>query len=103
MPVDIFRAIGELAEAIKYLAGLIAVIVFLVFFALSPLHALLLCGLLVVLAAFAAKADPTIQKLALCLGIGIMAVGTVGIFVPAFTHRLLSLAEDLRELFLLEV
>lgn len=103
LPVDIIKTIGELAEAVKYLAALIAVVVFLVFFALSPLHALLLCGLLMVLAAFATKADPTIQKLALCLGFGIMAVGTVGIFVPTFTRTLLSLAEGLKQLLLLEV
>ena len=101
MPVDIVKTIASLADAVKYLAVLIALIVFLVFFALSPLHALLLCGLLIVLAPFATKADPTVQKLALALGIGIMAIGTAGIFIPAFTQNLLSLAEGLKQLLLL--
>ena len=95
--------LADLSKAIQWLAAVIGFIAFLVFFALSPLHALLLCGLLVILVSFISKADPSIQKYALFLGIAIMVVGGIGIFLPSFARTLLSLADTLKGLLLLEV
>ena len=104
MAEKLLRSLGlsELSKAIQYLAALIAVIAFLVFFALAPLHALLLCGLLVILAGFIFQTQAGIQKAALCAGLVLMAIGSIGIFLPSFAGNLLSVADVLKQLFILE-
>lgn len=103
MVEKLLRSLGlaELSRAVQYLAVLIAVIAFLVFFALAPLHALLLCGLLVILAGFVFKTEVSIQKATLCVGLLLMAIGVVGIFLPSFAGNLLSVADVLKQLFIL--
>ena len=103
MAEKLVRSLGlaELSKAIQYLAALIALIAFLVFFALAPLHALLLCGLLVILAGFIFQTEAGIQKAALCVGLLLMAIGVIGIFLPSFGGNLLSVADVLKQLFIL--
>ena len=104
MAEKLLRSLGlaELSRAVQYIAALIALIAFLVFFALAPLHALLLCGLLVILAGFVFKAEASIQKVALCAGLVLMSIGSIGIFLPSFAGNLLSVADVLKQLFILE-
>ena len=103
MAEKLLRSLGlaELSKAIQYLAALIAVIAFLVFFALAPLHALLLCGLLVILAGFIFQTEASIQKAALFAGLVLMVIGSIGIFLPSFAGNLLSVADVLKQLFIL--
>ena len=104
MAEKLVRSLGlaELSRAVQYIAALIALIAFLVFFALAPLHALLLCGLLVILAGFIFQTEASIQKVALCAGLVLKALGSIGIFLPSFGGNLLSVADVLKQLFILE-
>jgi len=102
MTEEIAELLGVKAEVIarlvQYLAAVIGIIAFLVFFAIAPLHALVLSGLLVILASLYFKAEKSIQKAAFYVGAGLMAVGFMGIFIPSVTTQLLSLASELEEL-----
>jgi hypothetical protein len=102
MAEDIAGLLGvkvtAIANIIQWLAAIVGAIIFLLFFALAPLHALILSGLLVILASLYFKAEKSIQKAALYIGVGLMAVGMLGIFVPQVTRELLSIAEELKEL-----
>jgi len=88
------------ADTIKYLAALIAVMVLLLFFALSPMHALILCGFLVILATLYFKPDHDIQKTAFLVGSALIFLGFAAIFVPSVAHGLISTARGLRQLML---
>jgi len=94
MTEEIAELLGVKAEVIarlvQYLAAVIGIIAFLVFFAIS--------GLLVILASLYFKAEKSIQKAAFYVGAGLMAVGFMGIFIPSVTTQLLSLASELEEL-----
>jgi len=90
----------EVAKAVQWVAVLIGIIAFLVFFALSPLHALILSGLLLVLFSMVFKAEKEIQRLALYIGVALMIGGVLGIFVPGVMAEMLNLARQLRQLLL---
>jgi len=90
--------IKPLSDAIRYIVAAIALIVFLVFFAVSPMHALILCGLLVMLGSMYLKVEKEIRKMAFIVGGLITAIGVLGIFIPSLKLQILSIAEDLRQL-----
>ena len=87
-----------LTDAIKYVAVLIALVAFLVFFAVSPMHALILCGLLVMLASMYLKVEKEIRKLAFIIGGFFTGLGALCIFIPSIQMAVLSVAEGLRRL-----
>ena len=89
--------IKPLSEIIKYAAGLIALLAFLVFFAVSPMHALILCGLLVMFGSMLApKLPKDIRKMAFIIGCLLSFIGFIGILVPSIGLQILSVAEDVR-------
>lgn len=67
-------------DTIRYLAVLIGLIAFLVFFALSPMHALILCGLLVMLASMYLDVEKEIKRIAFYVGCFLTALGALCIF-----------------------
>jgi len=83
---------------IKYVVALIGLIAFLVFFAVSPLHALILCGLLVMFGSMYFKVEKENRKMAFIAGLLLMVIGVLGILVPTIKLQILSVAENLREL-----
>ena len=83
-------------NAIRYIVVLIGIIAFLVFFALSPMHALVLCGLLVMLGSMYLKVEKEIRKMAFLIGCLLSIIGVIGILVPAVGLQILSIAKDLR-------
>ena len=83
-------------NAIRYIVVLIGLIAFLVFFALSPMHALVLCGLLVMLGSMFLKLEKEIRKMAFLIGCLLSVIGVIGILVPAVGLQILSIAKDLR-------
>jgi len=94
--------VRELGKAIQYVVALIGVIAFLVFFALAPLHALVLCGLLVILGSMYFNLDKAVQQKALILGVALMGLGVTAIFVPSVGYELLRIAGDLGRLLRLQ-
>jgi len=90
--------IKPLSEIIKYAAALIALLAFLVFFAVSPMHALILCGLLVMLGSLYLKVEKEIRKMAFLVGGLLAVVGILGILIPAVKLQILSVAENLKRL-----
>ena len=88
--------IKPISEIVRYASVLIALIAFLVFFALSPMHALILCGLLVMLGSMFLKLEKEIRKMAFMIGCLLSVIGVIGILVPAVGLQILSIAEDLR-------
>jgi len=88
-------AIVEFIKAIKYIAAAVAVAIFLVFFAVAPFHALILCGLFTVLGSMALKLEKENQQIAIIVGAVLMAVGTIAILVPQVSQELLSIAGNL--------
>lgn len=90
--------IKPLSEIIKYAAALIALIAFLVFFAVSPMHALILCGLLVMLGNLYLKVEKEIRKMAFFMGGLLAVIGVLGIFIPAVKLQILLVAESLKQL-----
>ena len=101
---DILDMLGvrDLGKAIQYVVALIGVIAFLVFFALAPLHALVLCGLLVILGSMYFNLDKAVQQKALILGVALMGLGVTAIFVPSVGYELLRIAGDLGRLLRLQ-
>ena len=85
--------IKPISEMVRYASVLIA---FLVFFALSPMHALILCGLLVMLGSMFLRLEKEIRKMAFMIGCLLSVIGVIGILVPAVGLQILSIAEDLR-------
>ena len=67
-------------DTIRYLAVLIGLIAFLVFFALSPMHALILCSLLVMLASMYLDVEKEIKRIAFYVGCFLTALGALCIF-----------------------
>jgi len=84
------------AEMVKYLFLLIAAIAFLVFFAVSPMHALILCGFLVMFGSMYLKVEREVRKMAFIIGCLLSFVGFMGILVPSIGLQILSVAEDIR-------
>jgi len=97
MAEEIAEILGIKVEAasriVQYLAILVGVIAFLLFFALSPIHALILSGFLVLLASIYFNSDKGIY-----VGAILIATGFAGIVLPQFTEQLSALARTLREL-----
>ena len=85
-------------DTIRYLAVLIGLIAFLVFFALSPMHALIFCGLLVMLGSMYLDVEKEIKRMAFYVGVFLTALGALCIFVPSLQMALLSVAEGLRQI-----
>jgi hypothetical protein len=100
--MEILKKVDVVAKTVQWLAALIGVVAFLVFFALAPLHALVLCGLLVVLGSMYFKLDKTVQQKALFLGVALMGIGVTAIFVPSVGIELLRIAGDLGRLLRLQ-
>jgi len=99
MDIDsLLKKVDVVAKAVQWLAALIGVVAFLVFFALAPLHALVLCGLLVVLGSMYFKLEKTVQQRALYLGVALMGLGVVAIYVPQVGFELLRIAGDIGRL-----
>jgi len=98
----ILKKVDVVAKTVQWLVALIGVIAFLVFFALAPLHALVLCGLLVILGSMYFKLDKEVQQKALFLGVALMGVGVLAIFVPRVGIELLRIAGDLGRLLRLQ-
>jgi len=94
----LLKKVDGVAKTVQWLVALIGVVAFLVFFALAPLHALLLCGLLVILGSMYFKLDKTVQQRALFLGVALMGFGVTAIFVPSVGIELLRIAGDLGRL-----
>jgi len=90
--------IEAVSNMIRWLVAIIGLISFLVFFALAPLHALILCGLLIILGSMYFKLDKTVQQKAIFLGVALMGVGVAAILVPQVSLELLRIAGDLGEL-----
>lgn len=90
--------IEAVAKAIQWIVVLIGVVAFLVFFAVAPLHCLVLFGLLIILGSIYFKVETKIQRMAFYAGIGLMILGIAGIFVPELMSRLLAVARQLKEL-----
>ena len=88
----------DLSEIVKYLAALIAVIAFLVFFASSPMHALILCGFLLMLGSLYLKVEKETRRMALIIGGLLSVIGVAGVFIPSVKLQILSAAENLRQL-----
>ena len=88
--------IKPITEIVKYAAGLIALIAFLVFFAVSPMHALILSGLLIMLGSMYLKVPKEIRKMAFMVGAILMVIGVIGILVPSVGLQILSVAENVR-------
>ena len=101
---DILDMLGvrDLGKAIQYVVALIGVIAFLVFFALAPLHALVLCGLLVILGSMYFNLDKAVQQKALILGVALMGLGVTAIFVPSVGYEVLRIAGNLGRLLRLQ-
>jgi len=95
---QIFSRIDAVAKTVQWLVALVGLIAFLVFFALAPLHALVLCGLLVVLGSMYFKLDRKVQQKAILLGVALMSAGVAAILVPQVNLELLRIAGDLGEL-----
>ena len=90
--------IRPLSEIVKYAAVVIALLAFLIFFALSPMHALILCGLLVMLGSLYLKVEKEIRKMAFIMGGLLAVIGVLGILFPAVKLQILSVAENLKQL-----
>jgi len=98
----ILEKIDVVAKAFQWLVALIGVVAFLVFFALAPLHALILCGLLVILGSMYFKLDKEVQQKALFLGVALMGIGIFAMFVPRVGYELLRISGDLGRLLRLQ-
>ena len=85
--------VEAISRIIQYLAILIGIIAFLLFFALSPIHALMLSGFLVLLVSIYFNSDKGIY-----VGALLTATGFAAIFIPQFTEQLSAFARALREL-----
>jgi len=95
----ITRLLGiKVEEMVKWLVVLVSVIAFLVFFALAPFHALMLCGTLIILASLYFKIGPKLAKVALYLGIVLIGVGAAAVIIPGVLAQLRTFASVLREL-----
>ena len=90
--------IKPISEIVRYASALIALIAFLIFFAVSPMHALILCGLLVMLGSLYLKVEKEIRKMAFLVGGLLAVVGILGILIPAVKLQILSVAENLKRL-----
>jgi len=88
--------IKPISEIVRYASALIALIAFLIFFAVSPMHALILSGLLVMLASMYLKAEKEVKKWAFLGDLLLMIIGVIGILVPSIGLRILSIAKELR-------
>ena len=90
--------IRPLSEIVKYAAAIIALLAFLIFFALSPMHALILSGLLMMLGSLYLKVEKEIRKMAFIMGGLLAVIGVLGILIPAVKLQILSVAENLKQL-----
>jgi len=91
-------SLKDLVKVAQWLLLLVAFLAFLLFYALSPLHALILSGLLLILASIAFRVEGDIQRLAIYIGAALMVFGVLGIFLPAVLDGMFSLARQLRQL-----
>jgi len=87
-------------EIIKWIAILVGVIAFIVFFAVAPLHALILSGLLVIFASLYFKVEPRLAKIAIWVGVGLIVVGTAALILPGLAQALRIYTSQLRKLLL---
>lgn len=94
--------ISVIARTVQVLSILAGVIVFLVFFALAPLHALILSGFVVMLASLFFKLETNLQKTGLYLGVSLVALGFAGITIPAVARGLSLLSDGLEQLMLFQ-
>jgi len=90
MRLEFGRAIEKSAKWFMILLGVIA---FLVFFAIAPMHTLLLFGTLVLLYSIYAKPESDLPYI---LGIAMIILGFAGIFVPKVALTLQSYSVALR-------
>ena len=97
MAEEISKFLGVKPEIINSLIQalgiLVAVIIFLLFFALLPMHAIMLFGVLTLIASLYFKNDRGIYA-----GLILFAVGVLGIFIPQIAETLSVISRFLREL-----
>ncbi len=94
------EALAKASEAIKWIAVILGLVIFLVFFALAPLHAMILFGLAIIaLGLYFPTSD--LSKFTIFTGIMLLAIGTAGVIIPTFEIQIRSVAESFRELLLL--
>jgi hypothetical protein len=89
------EVVGKTIQVLSVVAG---IVVFLLFFALAPLHALILSGFVIVFAGLFFNLQEKIRQTAIYLGIVLIALGFTGIYLPAVARGLSLLSESLKEL-----
>ena len=92
------EVIGKTIQVLSIIAG---IIVFLLFFALAPLQALILSGFIIVLASLFFNLQEKIRQTVIYLGIALIVLGFTGIYLPAVARGLSLLSETLKELMML--
>jgi len=94
---EISRLLGVKTEIIenliKVLGILVAIIIFLLFFALLPMYAVILFGVLTLIVSLYFENDKGIYA-----GLILFAVGILGIFVPQIAEVLSVISRNLNEL-----
>ena len=84
------RRLMEFGETFKYLSMLVALVIFLIFFALAPLHALMLFGLAIILSTVAfGDLESSTARLLVIIGTVMMALSIVAILAPKVLQSLL--------------
>ena len=80
----------ESEEMFKYSAMLVALVIFLIFFALAPLHALMLFGLMIILSTVAfGDLESSTARLLIIIGTLMMVLAIAALFVPKMLQGLL--------------
>ena len=84
------RRLMEFGETFKYLSMLVALVIFLIFFALAPLHALMLFGLMIILSTVAfGDLESSTARLLIIIGTLMMVLAIAALFVPKMLQGLL--------------
>mgnify|MGYP000421499174 CR=1 FL=1 len=84
------RRLIESEEMFKYSAMLVALVIFLIFFALAPLHALMLFGLMIILSTVAfGDLESSTARLLIIIGTLMMVLAIAALFVPKMLQGLL--------------
>jgi len=84
------RRLIESEEMFRYSAMLVALVIFLIFFALAPLHALMLFGLMIILSTVAfGDLESSTARLLIIIGTLMMVLAIAALFVPKMLQGLL--------------
>jgi len=86
------------SDLVKWLAIIIAILIFVLFFVFAPFAALIFCGLLVLLSAMYFGLKPKLAVKAFYIGLILIVIGVLGSWIPALSFELRLFAQKLKDL-----